>query len=160
MKLPSILFVLVTAITGVAALTAAARGSNSSPTQPGTSTTTITSPVTTPPATTAPTLDSPASDDQLSTLRPTLTVKNATGGTGARTYEFQVADRSDFAVGAGSKSAYYAVNVTRTGVNEGTPTTAVAIDQDLHPATRFYWRARSTQGSTTSDWSSTDTFRT
>lgn len=155
MKLRSILFVCV------AAITAAACGSKASPTQPTSSTTTTTAPP--PPTTTAVTaltLDSPASDDQLNTLRPTLTVKNATGGTDSRTYEFQVADRSDFTVGAGSKSAFYAVNVTRTPVAEGTSTTAVAIDQDLQPATRFYWRARSTQGSTTSDWSSTGTFRT
>jgi hypothetical protein len=145
----------------LAALITASCGSKSSPAAAPTAPSSSTS--TPPAATVGPTpltLDSPAADDQLATLRPTLTVKNAGGGTGTRTYEFQVADRSDFTVGTGSKSVYYSVNVTNTGVAEGTSTTAVALDQDLQPATRFYWRARSTQGSTTSDWSSTGTFRT
>jgi hypothetical protein len=36
----------------------------------------------------------------------------------------------------------------------------VTLEQDLQPATRFYWRVRWTQGSTTSDWSAAGTFRT
>ena len=48
----------------------------------------------------------------------------------------------------------------RAGVSEGGSTTSVEVDQDLQPATRFYWRARWVQGSTSGDWSSTFTFRT
>jgi hypothetical protein len=140
---------------GVVAGATIACGSKSTPTTPSTTTTTTAAP-----AVTALSLDSPTGDAQLSNLRPVLNIKDATGGTGTRTYEFQVADRSDFTVGGGSKSAYYAVNVTKAGVAESTSTTAVGIDQDLQPATRFYWRVRSTQGATTSDWSSTGTFRT
>jgi len=129
------------------------------PTTPSTATPTTPAPAA-PTGSTTLTLDSPAGDEQLSTLRPTLTVKTLTPAAAGRTYEFQVADRSDFATGTGAKSAYYAVNVTKTGVAEGASLTSVAIDQDLQPATRFYWRARWTAGSTTSDWSGTGTFRT
>ncbi len=128
------------------------------PTTPSSSTTPVTPSV--PASTTVATLDSPAGDDQLSTLRPTLAVKSVTPAAAVRTYEFQIADRSDFNAPSGSRSAYYTVNVTKTNVAEGATTTSVAIDQDLQPATRFYWRARWVQGSTTSDWSSTGTFRT
>jgi hypothetical protein len=126
------------------------------PTVPSTTTTTTPAPTT---ATTV-SLDSPAADDQLATLRPTLAVKTLTPAVAGRTYEFQIADRSDFSAGGGAKSAYYAVNLTKSGVAEGGATTSVLIDQDLQPATRFYWRARWTQGGTTSDWSTTGTFRT
>src|SRR5689334_21348501 len=49
---------------------------------------------------TAPTPVSPINGDQLSTLRPTLVVQNGTSSnqSGTRTYEFQVSDRSDFAL--------------------------------------------------------------
>jgi len=144
----------------VAVLTSAcgSKSTPATPTAPSSPSTPVTPSV--PASTTLATLDSPASDDQLTTLRPTLAVKNVTPAAAARTYEFQIADRSDFNAPSGSKSAYYTVNVTKTNVAEGTNTTSVAIDQDLQPATRFYWRARWTQGSTTSDWSSTGTFRT
>jgi hypothetical protein len=112
------------------------------------------------PATTPLTLVSPVSDGQLSTLRPTLAVTTPSAALAGRTYEFQIADRSDFTIGTGSKSAYYSVNVTKTGVGESATTTAFTTEQDLQPATRFYWRARWISGTTTSDWSNTATFRT
>ncbi len=110
---------------------------------------------------TAPARDAPADDEQLTTIRPALRVRNGTSAqTGARTYEFQISDRNDFAAGGGSTSAYYARTFSRTGVAEGSSTTSIDVDQDLQPATRFYWRARWAQGSTTGDWSATSTFRT
>ena len=142
----------------VAAVAASACGSQSAtptPTNPSPTPTTPVVPVTTPLA-----LASPASDDQLTTLRPTLTVTNPTQMLAGRTYEFQISDRNDFTVGTGSRSAYYTVNVSKTGVSEGSSTTAYTVEQDLQPATRFYWRARWTQGTTTADWSNTGTFRT
>ena len=109
----------------------------------------------------APTLDAPAADQQLTTLRPTLRVKNATAsGNGAKTYEFQISDRNDFGTGSGPASAHYAVSMTKTGIAEGSSVTEVIIDQDLQPATRFYWRSRRLQGSTPGEWSSTFTLRT
>jgi len=110
---------------------------------------------------TAPTRDAPTDDEQLTTVRPSLRVRNGTSAqTGARTYEFQVSDRSDFGAGGGSTSAYFARSFSRAGVAEGSSTTSIDIDQDLQPATRFFWRARWSQGSTNGDWSATSTLRT
>jgi len=124
-------------------LLAAACGSDDSPSTP-----------TPPPATvtlTAPTPDSPVNDAQLSTLRPELKVRNGTASaTGTRTYEFQISDQS-----SGGSVLYSA-----TGIVEGSGTTSYTPPADLQPATRLYWRARMTQGTTTSDWSSTAQFRT
>jgi hypothetical protein len=105
---------------------------------------------------TAPTASAPAEGAQTGTLRPTLTVTNGTSS-GARTYEFQISDRSDFAA-TSTVSAYYPVNVTRANVAEGSGSTSLTLDVDLQPATRFYWRARLSSGGTTSSWTATRTF--
>jgi hypothetical protein len=139
-------------------LIAAACGSKAAPATPTQPTPTPTVP--TAPATTPLALVSPVSDSQLSTLRPTLTVTTPSATLAGRTYEFQIADQKDFTVGGGSKSAYYTVNVTKTGIGEASGTTTYAVEQDLQPATRFYWRARWTNGTVTSDWSDGATFRT
>ncbi len=105
---------------------------------------------------------SPANNEQLSTLRPTLTVQNATSSnqSGTRTYEFQVSDRTDFTMGA-SLTASFLVAVNQTGVAEGADgRTSFTSSADLQPATRMYWRARVVQGSSSSDWSSPAMFRT
>ena len=107
---------------------------------------------------TAPAPQSPANDAQLDTLRPTLVVANASGGSGARVYEFQISDRSDFTA---SVAPALAAVVTQGGIAEGAGgTTSFTPSSDLQPSTRMYWRARATQGSTTSAWSSTQQFRT
>ena len=127
----------------VIGLSACGGGSKETPTEPP------------PPATitlTAPTAESPVSDLQLDTLRPVLTARNGTSSaSGTRTYEFQVSDRSDFASNV----------VAKAGVLEGAAgVTTTTLDSDLQPATRMYWRARMTQGTTTSGWSATAQFRT
>ena len=98
--------------------------------------------------------ESPANNDQLDTLRPTLTVTNGTSTqSGARTYEFQISDRADFAAMSAPAGTFMIV-ATKTGVPEGTNgRTSYTPDQDLQPTTRFYWRARVAQGAATSDWS-------
>lgn len=103
------------------------------------------------PQLTAPSVEAPASDQQLDTLRPTLTVRNGSSDqNGARTYEFQVSTSDTFATVAASRS----------GVPEdASGRTSAALDQDLQPSTRFFWRARLTQGSTSSAWSSAGSFR-
>ena len=110
---------------------------------------------------TAPTPVSPVNNEQLSTLRPTLTVQNGTSSvqSGTRTYEFQVSDRTDFSMGA-SLTASFLVAVNQTGVAEGDGRTSLSLSSDLQPTTRMYWRARVVQGTTTSDWSSAAMFRT
>src|SRR5688500_16950989 len=109
---------------------------------------------------TTPAPVSPVNNEQLSTLRPTLTVQNATASaSGTRTYEFQVSDRTDFSIGA-SLTASFLVFVNQTGVAEGDGRTSFVVPQDLQPATRMYWRSRVVQGSSASSWSEPATFRT
>ncbi len=146
--------VVVLSIAGFAACSDGNRSTATTPTSP-------TTPA--PPAAvlTAPAPDGPVDGIQLSTLRPTLTVRNGTSTqTGTRTYEFQVSDRSDFAAATASVSVYYAVVVSRPGVPEdASGKTSFTPDADLQPSTRFYWRARMSQGTVTSDWSPTATFK-
>ena len=113
------------------------------------------------PRLTAPAPDLPSGDEQLDTLRPTLTVKNGTSDqAGTRTYEFQISDTSDFSSTVASYITSYNVTITRTGVPEGTGgTTSFTPDADLQPTTRFYWRARMAQGATNSEWSAVGKFR-
>jgi hypothetical protein len=112
------------------------------------------------PKLTAPAVDSPADGAQLATLRPTLTVVNGTSDqTGTRTYEFQVSDNSTFATSAAGFVSSFAVVVNKTAIPEGTGKTSYALEQDLQPTTKFYWRARMLQGSTTSEWSATRMFK-
>ncbi len=104
---------------------------------------------------------SPTNGEQLSTLRPALTVQNATASqSGSRTYEFQVSDRSDFSLGA-SLTASFLVAVNQAGVPEGGDgRTAFTVPAELQPATRMYWRARAVQGTSASSWSEAAMFRT
>lgn len=99
----------------------------------------------------APAIDAPGDDEQLSTLRPTLTVRNgSTSRTGAHTYEFQVSTTTTFT----------ALAATKSGVAEGTGgKTSVTLDIDLQIATRYYWRARLVHDAGTSEWSGTARFR-
>jgi hypothetical protein len=109
----------------------------------------------------APQLETPAADEQLGTLRPTLTVRNATADkTGSRTYEFQVSDSQTFAAATTANIPGFAATVSRTGVPEGTDgRTSFVPEQDLQPTTTFYWRARAVQASSTGPWSETGKFR-
>jgi hypothetical protein len=109
----------------------------------------------------APTAVSPSDDTQLDTVRPTLTVSNATAsGSGARTYEFQVSDNTGFTVVAGRIGAFV-VAVTQAGIAEGAGgQTSFTVPSDLLPSTRYFWRARAQQGGSTGPWSNTLRFRT
>jgi hypothetical protein len=113
------------------------------------------------PRLTAPAVEGPAPDEQLDTLRPTLIVKNGTSDqAGTRTYEFQISDSADFSTALTSYITSFNVTVSRAGVPEGANgTTSFTPDADLQPTTRFYWRARVTQGGTTSEWSPVGKFR-
>ena len=130
-------------------MTAAACGSDSqaTPTAPA-------------PTLTAPSLRSPADNAQADTLRPTLTVGNATSdATGSRTYEFQIADNANFSTSSSGVPGF-AATVGKTGIPEGSGgTTSFALDTDLQPTTLFYWRARAVQGTATGPWSSTGRFK-
>jgi hypothetical protein len=110
---------------------------------------------------TTPILESPADGEQLDTLRPVLTVRNATADqAGTRTYEFQISDSTSFVAATTSQIVGFAATVGKSGVPEGSNgRTTFTPDQDLQPTTVFYWRARAIQGSTTSAWSSTGRFK-
>ncbi len=109
----------------------------------------------------APAPVEPAGDTQLDTLRPTLTVRNATSDqAGTRTYEFQISDSNAFTPATTSNIVGYAATISGSSVTEGTGgTTSWTPPQDLQPTTTFYWRARALQGTSTSPWSPTGTFR-
>jgi hypothetical protein len=130
---------------------ASACGGSSSPSSPTPVAATVT----------APALDSPAKDEQLDNLRPVLAVRNSTSDkAGARTYEFQVADNTGFTASTTSNIAGFTATVSKTGVAEGADgKTRFTPDTDLQPTTLFYWRARAVQGTSTSAWSETGTFR-
>jgi hypothetical protein len=148
---------LAAAFAVAAGLFATACGDDTPPTTP----TPTPTPTPNPPRLTAPAADAPATNTQLDTLRPTLTVRNGTSDTaGTRTYEFQISDNPDFTAVTSRAARGYRVVVTRPGVPEGSGTTSFTVDEDLQPTTKLYWRARMTQGTTTSDWSAGASFRT
>jgi hypothetical protein len=149
-------FVMGLCFASVVACSGGKSSSSTTPTSP------TPPPVVAPPTLTAPTVDSPADSAQLDTLRPTLTVRNGTSNqNGTRTYEFQYSDKSDFSFSAESFGNTFPLSSTKTGVAEDSSgTTSFPLDADLQPTTRYYWRARMTQGSTTSDWSATRSFKT
>lgn len=122
---------------------------------------TATAPSPAAPTVQAPSLEAPAADTQMDSLRPTITVRNATSDqAGTRTYEFQVSDNNSFSTANASSVPGFMSSVTGTAVPEGTGgTTSWTPTQDLQPTTVFYWRARATQGTTVSGWSATGTFR-
>jgi len=121
---------------------------------------TATAPTPAAPTVQAPALEAPSADTQLDTLRPTLSVRNASSDqAGTRTYEFQVSDSNSFSTANASNVAGYMSSVTATGVTEGSGVTTWTPSQDLQPTTVFYWRARATQGTTVSAWSATGTFK-
>lgn len=93
---------------------------------------------------TAPTISAPSDDQQLTTLTPTLAVRNGTTTrTGTRTYDFQVA----------TSTAFKPVVASELSVAEGSGgTTSVTLDTALTPSTRYYWRARMVVGGAASDW--------
>jgi hypothetical protein len=109
---------------------------------------------------TAPSQDAPTDNAQLDTLRPTLTVRNATADRqGTRTYEFQISDSSNF-TSQTAPSPSFAATVGKQGVPEGTDgKTSFTVEQDLQPTTLFYWRARAIQGTSTGPWSATAHFK-
>ena len=109
----------------------------------------------------APALDAPAMNEQLDTLRPTLTVKNASADqAGTRTYEFQISDSTTFTSALTSEIVGFASTVGKQGVAESASgKTSWTPDTDLQPTTVFYWRARAIQGSSTGPWSEMGKFR-
>lgn len=109
------------------------------------------------PALSAPAPKTPAAGQQLDTLRPTLTVTNATtaGSVGTVTYEFEVSEADTFP--AGSRT------ISEKGIPQGGDgSTSWVPPSSLTPNSVYFWRARATASgvANSSDWSKTETFRT
>ena len=134
-----------------ALLVVACGGKDQSPTTPTPATATLS----------APALDSPSANEQLDTLRPTLTVRNATADqTGTRTYEFQISDSAGFTNATTSNVTGFAAAIGKAGVPEGANgKTSWTPDAELQPTTVFYWRARAVQGTSTGPWSEMGKFK-
>jgi hypothetical protein len=117
---------------------------------------------TAPASLTQPVIEGPSNNQQLDTLRPTLTVRNATSSqAGTRTYEFQISDSTTFTSALTSHITGFAATTSQSGIAEGASgTTSFTPAQELQPTTVFYWRARAVQGSTSGPWSETGRFRT
>lgn len=102
---------------------------------------------------TAPTLSAPQ-DDAVAAGRPSLTVNNATGGSGSRTYDFQVA-LSEAALTGPADGLF----TSASGIAEGTGRTSFDVNRDLQANRRYFWRSRALQAGTTGPWSGTFRFR-
>jgi hypothetical protein len=99
----------------------------------------------------APALVSPIDAVTVSTLRPTLVVRNAarSGPAGAIMYQFQVADSQAFA------------SIAASGVAaEQATQTSYTLAQDLVGSKTYFWRARATDPTTTGPWSAAQSFKT
>ena len=99
----------------------------------------------------APTPTSPVGGVAVDSLRPTLVVKNGavSGPVGTVSYEFHVDDEVSFATPSTFKVAR----------SDGS-TTSAQVQSDLQVNSLFYWRVRATTGTSTSNWSTTQSFRT
>jgi hypothetical protein len=78
----------------------------------------------------------------------------ANGNAGTVTYHFEVSDLNSFPNDP-------VRTFTADGVAQGSGgTTSWVLTRDLGPSVSWYWRARATNGSVTSDFSNVETFRT
>ena len=112
-----------------------------------------TAPTSTGPSLTAPTAKSPIGGALTQTLRPLLEVNNAamTSTVGNLTYRFDLSDLSDFPSGSRTTSI--------ENVAQGAASTSVLVPVDLVSARVYYWRARATNGTITSAYSITESFK-
>lgn len=137
------------AVLGATALTVACNDSKN-PNTPTTSTTTTSVAATI----AAPVAKSPTSGAQITGLRPSLEVENAktTGSVSGVTYRFEISEREDFPEGSRTVAA--------EGISQGEGSTKWDVPTDLLPSTVYFWRARATNGTITSEWSARETVKT
>lgn len=109
----------------------------------------------TPGSLSAPLATSPVGGQTVNVARPPLVVNNATasGTVGTVTYRFEISDVSTF---PNDPARTFSVD----GVAQGAGTTTGTVPQDLAADTLWYWHARATDGTATSAYSATETFRT
>ena len=87
--------------------------------------------------------------------RPTLVINNATstGNIGTVTYRFEVSDQPSFPPDP-------VRTFTEDGIAQGAGTTSWVVNHDLGADVLWYWRARATNGTVTSAFSTVETFST
>jgi len=103
-----------------------------------------------------PTANSPVAGASVSNGNPTLVVNNAaaTGNVGTVTYRFEVSDQPTFPNDP-------VRTFTADGVAQGSgSTTSWTVTGTLGNDVLWYWHARATNGTVTTDYSPTETFRT
>jgi len=102
----------------------------------------------------APALTAPINGEKIAALKPTLTLTNsvATGAVGTVTYQFEASEMDSFPANSRTSSA--------SSIAQGNGTTAWTPPSDLIPNFQYYWHARATNGTITTEWSKTETFRT
>jgi hypothetical protein len=99
----------------------------------------------------APVALEPINDARTANRRPNLSIRNGehSGPVGNVTYAFEVALDQAFA------------NVVyRVSAGEGNGGTTAPVVVDLNDQTRYFWRARGSDGAATSPWSATASFQT
>jgi hypothetical protein len=100
-----------------------------------------------------PTAKSPVGGAETQDLRPMLEVNNAaaTGNVGAVTYRFELSELPDFPEGSRS--------VAMENVVQGASSTSVRTPSELHPGQVYYWHARASNGTLTTSYSTTESFK-
>src|SRR5438132_12118517 len=124
-------------------------GSSNAPAAP----TPAPTPTPTPVPVVAPVPVAPVATQLLDGPRPVLQVKNAAGLTGTVTYRFDWSETTDFPTGSRSD---FRDNIAQ----DPSGTTSFEIPTTLAPNVILFWRARATNGTTTSDWSKIESFKT
>lgn len=99
---------------------------------------------------TAPSNRSPEEGEQLEELKPELVIGNATGGSSARTYTFEVA----------SDGAFQQIVATDSGLREGLGgITTWQVSETLEAEGKYYWRARASTSAGSGPYSAGTEFR-
>jgi hypothetical protein len=151
MKLKAIRLLTATFASAVLAFTMACGSGSQTPSTPSTPT-----PTPTPGGATlaAPAPMSPIGGETITVRRPTFSVRNAaaTGNVGTVTYQFEVSEMDSFPANSRTSSV--------SDIAQGDGTTTWVPPSDLLPNAVNYWHARATNGTITSDWSRTETFKT
>jgi hypothetical protein len=98
---------------------------------------------------TVPALVSPVNNEQVSSRRPTLRIRNSehNSAIGTVSYFFVVSRDQAF------------TQIVATGLEVETATTDYGVDRDLDFGVTYFWRVRAGDGEVTTDWSATQAFR-
>lgn len=102
------------------------------------------------PSLSAPTLQEPPIGEAVQDLQPELVIGNATGGSGTRTYTFDLA----------LDSAFQQIALTESGVSEGLGgITKWRVNETLEADTKYYWRVAAATSIGSGPYSAVSEFR-